>query len=1014
MTNRPSERAYWRSLDELADTPEFRDLVSREFPTMLPDILSASGRRTFLKLMGASLALAGLAGCRWPREAILPFAKRPDGFTPGEPIEYATALDVAGHALGVLATSYDGRPIKVDGNPSHSLTAGKSDPWLQAAILELYDPDRSRVLLQRDGSETVQPPWSSFESTVAEWRETWAATGGTGVRFLSEATGSPSVRRLRDEFLREFPNAVWYEYEAVSRDNEREGLMAAYGRPLRPQLALERAELVVTLDAELMAEHPAALRNQRGIAAGRRTADDGHMNRLIAVEGRYSLTGAMADHRYAVPSSGVAHVAMALAARVAATLRGVRVPAVLSRLAGDAHGYACVEAIAGQLLEHRDKAVVIAGASQPPAVHAVVAWLNEAIGALASGVLSYTPDLDPERPSHTQALRQLASEAAAGEIDTLFVFGGNPVYDAPADVDVAALLGNVKTSVHLGLYQDETAGLCTWHLPRAHALESWGDGVAWDGTISIVQPLIEPLHGGRSVVEVMSILTGHEPPKGYEIVRETMRTWIGGEPGFEGAWRTALRDGVIGANLFGTAPVQGVGGASVNEVLSRWQLPGLPADGALELIVFPDRKLRDGRFANNAWLQELPDPITKLTWGNAAEIGLTTAGELGVQTGDLVELTVGERTVRVPVFVEPGQAPGTVALAAGYGREAAGQVGNGVGRNAFSVMEGAVIGSVGGLVVRPTGQKEKIANTQNHFAIDKLGRDETASRAEELLRDADLSENVEHPDWVQHRAHEAKKLFQLWKEWEYDGHAWGMTVDLNVCTGCSACVVACQSENNIPVVGREQVHNGREMHWIRVDRYYKGVPEEAQVGFQPVACQHCETAPCEQVCPVAATVHDDEGLNVMVYNRCVGTRYCSNNCPYKVRRFNFFNYNKNVTELEAVRHNPEVTVRARGVMEKCTFCTQRIERAKIDARNANRPLQDGEITPACAQACPVDAIVFGDLNDETSRVRKLYDHQRAYGLLAGLNTRPRVHYLGKVRNPAGGSESHESGSGEHA
>jgi molybdopterin-containing oxidoreductase family iron-sulfur binding subunit len=1016
INDRSQQRSYWRSLDDLADTAEFRELVSREFPSVLPEAMSAESRRGFLKLMGASLALAGMAACRWPRETILPFARRPEGRIPGEPVEYATALDLGGNAQGLLVTSYDGRPIKVDGNPSHAVSAGKSDAWGQASILELFDPDRSRVLVRRDGAEPIQPGWAAFEEAVAGWRESWAANGGAGLRILSPAVGSPSLRRLRAEILADLPQAAWYEYEPISLDDERRGLEMAYGRRLRPQLALDRAAVVVTLDAELLGEHPSALRNARGLAAGRRTADDGRMSRIVSVESRYTLTGAMADHRYARASSAIPSIAAGLAARLGRRLGAsgaLASAAETIEASGSAGDLDFLDFVAEQLVENRGHAVIAAGAHQPAEVHALVAFMNDAIGAVGK-TLTYTPDPDPGRPHHRQALQRLAEEVKSGGVETLFVLGGNPAYHTAADVDVEGMLESVPTTVHLGTHQDETAALCTWHLPMAHDLESWGDASAWDGTVSVVQPMIQPLHGGRSALEVLGVLAGREPVKAYDIVRETARGYLGGGSGFEASWREALRAGVIDGTASERVEPGRIDARGLASELAAFAPPKAPAEGELELVVLPDRKVRDGRFANNGWLQELPDPITKLTWGNAVEIGLTTAGELGVETGDVIELSFGERSAEAPVFVNPGQAPRSLAITTGYGRRAAGSVGTGVGVDVYSLVEGAPIGAHLGVTVERTGRKEMVAHTQNHFAIDDLGRKETEKRAEELLRDVPLEEYRKHPDAIQHIGHAPKKLFSLWKEWEYEGHAWAMAIDLNVCTGCSACVVACQSENNIPIVGKEQVHNGREMHWIRVDRYYKGPPEEPQVGFQPVACQHCENAPCEQVCPVAATVHDDEGLNVMVYNRCVGTRYCSNNCPYKVRRFNFFNYNKQDTELEAVRRNPEVTVRARGVMEKCTFCTQRIEKAKIRAKNEERPVADGEIVPACAQACPTDAIVFGDLNDPASRVRKLHEHQRSYALLAGLNARPRNHYLGKIRNPAGGSGHHESGSGEHA
>jgi len=979
-------RRYWRSLDELADSPEFRRFVADEFPGLQEELESAPNRRHFLKLMGASLGLAGLTACRWPKEMILPFANRPEERIPGVPQRYATAMELAGAAIGLVVASYDGRPVKVEGNPNHPDSLGAATAYAQASVLELYDPDRSRTVLRRGGGQEVAATWEDFLAFAGPHFAALRERRGRGFAILSEATSSPTVERLRARLGELFPEAAWCEWEPLSRDAEREGTRLAFGSPMRAHYHLDRADVVVSLDEDFLAAHPAALRHARQFAA-RRRAEDGTMNRLYVAEAAHSVTGAAADHRLPVATSRVAAVASRLATLLASHGVAVRVAAPAGATA-DPAAERFVAAAAADLAAARGRGLVMAGPRQPAEVHALVHAINSALGSIGTTV-GFTGAPDPGREEHGKALARLAAGMGAGAVETLLVLGGNPVYDAPVDLAFAGALAKVPTTIHLSPYDDETSAKCTWHLPRAHALEAWADARAWDGTVSVIQPLIQPLHGGRTIAEVVAVVLG-APTGAHDLTRETLESLAGG-----GAWRPALAAGVVaGSSWVEQTPT--LAGMVAQPPPAREQ--------GLELVWIADASVLDGRFANNAWLQELPDPMTRLTWDNAACLAPATAAALDVRHGDVVRLSAGGRDLEIAAYVMPGQAADTVVVQLGYGRRRGGRVAAGAGFDAGTLRSSAALHFVGGAALTRTGKRYELASVQDHHAIDRLGMEEREHRVGELVRETTLAEIKAHPGTAAH-AHAGPTMLPLWKELEFKGeHQWGMAIDLSACIGCNACTLACQAENNIPVVGKRQVIMGREMHWIRVDRYFTGTADAAKVVFQPVACQHCENAPCESVCPVAATVHSEEGLNQMVYNRCVGTRYCSNNCPYKVRRFNFFNYFKKTPQIEKLAFNPEVTVRARGVMEKCTFCIQRIQTAKIVAKNQRRPLRDGEIVPACAQTCPTEAIVFGDLADPESRVARQHRHPRAYGMLAELFTEPRNRYLTRLRNPADGVE----------
>ncbi len=986
---------HWRSLDELADTPEFRALVEKEFPGLAEELTSPRTRRAFLKVMGASLGVAGLAACRWPKETILPFAHRPEDRIPGVPQQYATAMELNGAAVGLLVTSYDGRPIKVEGNPLHPASRGAASAFAQASLLELYDPDRSQQVARRDGDQAFASSWDEFAAFAGPHFAALRARKGAGLAVLSEDSSSPSLARLRQRFAELFPEATWASWEAVPRDDGRGAAARLFGEPLRPVLHLDRADVVLCLDADPIFDHPAAVAHARDFAA-RRRGEGGTMSRVYSTGAVMSLTAAAADHRLAVPSSRVAGVA----ARVLVELERLGVPVTAGRefaqLATTQSGEAAfAAAAAADLAAARGRGLVVAGPRQS-AAHDIAAAINVALGNVGPTVV-YVRDGLPAPASASDGLDAFLAAVERGAVDTSVILGGNPAYAAAPSQRFLERYAKVPVRIHVSLFEDETSRASTWHLPRAHYLEAWGDVRSWDGTYSVQQPLIEALYGGRTPIEVVASLLGEANAAGYEVVRATFKGLVAPD-GFEEAWRKTLNDGVLAASAFPEvkAAVAQAGGGTA----AATPAGGGEAAAGLEAVFVADARVHDGRFANNAWLQEMPDPLSKITWDNAALLSPATAAAAGVRHGDVVRVTRGDKAAEIAVYVMPGQADGTVVLPLGYGRTAAGRVGDGVGVDTYVLRAPDALHFVGGVALERTGRTHRLACTQDQQAIDRVGYEARGQRIAEIVREGTLAEFLADPGFVrtQDEAPAAPPIFASPKL--TGEHQWAMSIDLAACIGCNACMIACQAENNIAVVGREQVIRGRAMAWIRVDRYFSGKPETPKVSFQPMACQQCENAPCEQVCPVAATMHSDEGLNEQVYNRCVGTRYCSNNCPYKVRRFNFFNYFKNVPQSEKMAFNPEVTVRGRGVMEKCSYCIQRIEAVKIAAKNDRRPIRDGEIVPACAQTCPAQAIVFGDIKDAASRVSKLRADSRSYSVLGELNTKPRTTYLAKLRNPS--------------
>ncbi len=986
-------RTYWRSLEEVAETADFKEFLHREFPQNASEWLDPVGRRGFLKLMGASMALAGVSACtRQPDEAIVPYVRQPEELVPGKPLFYATAMPFAGSGVGLLVESHEGRPTKLEGNPDHPSSLGATDLFAQAAILGLYDPDRSQVLTHLGEIRTFQ----AFAAAIRQVLDAQVASQGSGIRVLSETVSSPTLGAQIDEFLARFPMAKWVQWEPFGRHNVREGSRVAFGEYVDPKYSLEKADVILSLDADFLCTGNGALTHSRAYASRRRLeGDSGQRNRLYSVESSPTNTGTKADHRLLLRASDIGVFARSVAAQL-----GVA-GATGGSLSESAQAW--LAPLVKDLQNARGRSLVIAGEGQSAAVHALAHAMNDALGNVGNTVV-YTPTVETHPMGQRAALTELVGEMNAGTVSVLLVLGGNPVYTAPSDLKFSEALGKVPLRANLSQFHDETAALCHWHIPETHFLEMWSDVRGHDGTVTIVQPLIAPLYNGHSIHEVVSTLSEAGARSGYDIVRSHWTRQRGAStpaaepvpavgslaplPGtpppspFDRDWRRWLHDGVIPDTAFAPKAVTLQGGAAASA----------PAAGAagLEIVFRPDPSVYDGRFVNNGWLQELPKWLTKLTWDNAALLSPATADRLNLVSGDVVEMTQGSNTLRIPVWLAPGHAADTITIHLGYGRERAGRIGTGIGFGINALRTSAAPDVLSGVQVTKTGDNYPLVSTQDHWSLE--GRN--------LVRVATVGQYEQDPNFAAKQEHQplAGKL-SMFEPRKYEGYAWGMAIDQNVCTGCNSCVVACQAENNVPVVGKSQVANGREMHWLRIDRYYSGDLENPDTYHQPMPCQQCESAPCVVVCPVAATTHSDEGLNDMVYNRCVGTRYCSNNCPYKVRRFNFMLYSDWDTSTFKLARNPDVTVRSRGVMEKCTYCVQRINLARVTSKLEDREIRDGEVLSACQSACPTNAIVFGNINDPESAVAKLKRSPLNYSLLAELNTRPRTTYLAIVRNP---------------
>jgi Fe-S-cluster-containing dehydrogenase component len=993
-------RAYWQSLADLAlggageGEPEFARGEDER-----PD---EPTRRSFLKLLGASMALAGVTGCvKDPVEKILPYTVRPPEVTPGRSRYYATSMPLGGYATGLLVESREGRPIKIEGNPEHPASLGATGVFEQASILGLYDPHRARSILHR-GAE------ASWDALAAELRAP-RADRGEGLRFVVEPTSSPLLAALLDRIRAERPGARFVVHSSTGDHAIERGAALAFGRPLLPQYDFRAASVVVSLDADFLDTMPMSVRHSRHFAERRRPSFPAlEMNRLYVVESMPTPTGTVADHRIRRRPGEIAAFAAALAAEV---LLGDGAPAPRGAAADVAPSLrpllereerAVISAIARDLRRVGPAGVVVVGERQPPHVHALGALLNAALGSAGGAVVTTEPVSWDPGPAG-QDLAGLVEDIRAGIVDTVVVLEGNPVYTAPSDLDLPSALRSVRRSFYLGAYVDETAESVQWFVPAAHYLESWGDARAYDGTLSIVQPLIRPLFGGRTGAEILAAFLGDRYPSPYALVRDAWRARHAGAD-FEAFWEATLRRGLVsGTNSPAvTTPLVSAGLTAAIGAAARASEPG---PGLFDVGFYPDPKVLDGRFANNPWLQELPDPITKMTWGNAAHMSARTASELGVSNGDLVEIQVplpappvpviepppppAPRIV-APVLVVPGHADRAVSLRLGYGRRGAELVASGVGVDANRLRLSWRTPAPSVVSVRAVPGHESLAITQTHFHL----------HGRPVVLSATLDEYRKNPEFT---APEKGKVLSILQPSIFTGDQWAMTIDTSICTGCSACVVACQAENNVPVVGKEGVLRSREMHWLRIDTYHKGDADTPEIVHEPMLCQHCEKAPCEYVCPVNATVHSPDGLNEMVYNRCIGTRFCSNNCPYKVRRFNWFDWHEEKAdvngEIRKLQKNPDVTVRERGVMEKCTFCVQRIRGAEIDARIEGRAIRPGEVTTACAQACPTQAIQFGSLAHEETDMVRWRNEPRVFSVLNELGTLPRVKYLAAIKNP---------------
>lgn len=1016
--NNKGRLRLWRSLAEYENDPQFQQYLKNEFGVPLGESAPTSAeRRRFMQLMSASFALAGAAGCRWEEDKILPMTRQPEGVIPGVPQYYNTAMELGGVGVPLRVRSYDGRPIKVDGNPDHIDSHGASRAYDQGSLLGMYDPDRSVAPAKFAGGAATEATWVEFKQFALKHFLELRQSGGAGLAVLAESSSSKTRAYVQSRFKESFPQAQWFEYEAVNRDNARQGSQLAFGATYRTHFDLAKAQVVVTLDADPLASGAEALVTARGFSAAR-DPEAGHMNRLWAIESTLSPTGIQADHRLAIRATQVAAFAVALEVELSKALgQTATQTAPQAAFLSDARVVKFLAALVKDLVANRGKSAVLIGDSQAPDVHALGHRINALLGNVGETV-GYTVDAGPS--NLRGGLADLVSKI--GQVKTLLILDGNPVYTATGDVDFAGALAKVPTSIHLSLYRDETSRRSTWHLPLAHYLESWGDSQSVSGSRLVAQPLIAPLFDGMSVSEFLALVAREPVKDGADLVRRALNV------GDDRVWAKIVHDGGLpGSELESTKPELRTAAVKV----AAEGLTGLGAAEQLEVTFIPDSRIYDGRYANNGWLQESPEHQMKLTWDNAAFINPKTAEALGIKDCHFIKLTAGGRTIEIPALQAPGQAPGSIKVLLGFGRTDAGIVAGAtaprdsepvepVGVNANPLRSVAGWDVVTGVKIETTGKKYKLATTQDKHPMDDIGRQGTQERLPQIVRQDTFENFKKEPDKVQHAVHHPP-LLSLWYEpTSYEGYKWGMTIDLNKCSGCQACVMACNAENNVPVVGKSQVLVGRELHWIRIDRYFQGqnADEPDQVHAQPVLCAHCEHAPCEQVCPVGATLHSHEGLNDMAYNRCVGTRYCSNNCPYKVRRFNYFNYNEDLdadrSKIARMGKNPEVTVRFRGVMEKCSFCVQRIQNSKIVARNAGRKLKTDEVTSACQDVCASGAIVFGDLNDKDSKVAKSFNSSRAYALLEELNIRPRIRYLARITNPhpdlAPASDSH---GGEH-
>jgi len=974
---------YWRSLEELAGTEEFQELLHQEFPRQASEWIGGDvSRRNFLQLMSASLALAGLSGCtKMPTQAIVPYVKQPESLVLGRPQYYASAFTLGAEAMPVLVRSNEGRPTKIEGNPEHPVSKGRTDLFAQGSLLELYDPDRTQTNLFRGETQT----WGTFVSAMQAPLVSQKANGGAGLRLLTRSVNSPTLAAQIKTLQQQYPQMKWVTWDPVNRSSVYVGAQMAFGQPIETRYNFANADVILTLDADFLFSGFPGMTQYSMDWANRRDPDNKQntrgINRMYSVESTPSITGFKADHRLPVKPSEVEQFARALASKLGLGGSG--------NVSGD--GTKFLEAVAKDLQAHKGAAVVVAGEKQPPAVHALAHAMNGALGAVGQTV-TYTDPLIANPVDNAASLKDLEKDINANNVDLLIILDANPVYETPEDTDFKLLLKKVGLKVHYGLFLDETAYECDWHISGTHYLEHWSDARAANGAATVVQPLIAPLYGGHSPHELLAVIAGQPDASGYDIVRNYWQGQFKGTGSFDEFWRRSIHDGFAANTEF--QPKQ------LKAAAANFPPTQMNQSQGVEMVVRFDPSVYDGRFANNGWLQELPKPLTKLTWDNVIVVSPKMAKDLGFpadQNAAVAEVEYRGKKIEGPVWVQVGHAEDTITLYLGYGRDRAGKTGDGVGYNAYSMWYSDEPYYSRGVKVTNTGKRYKVASTQG--VQDFYGRN--------IIRAASIAEYKKNPEFAKEIQEPPKADETLYPGYQYPdtgengnpAYKWGMSIDLNRCTGCNACIIACVAENNTPVVGKEQVQRGRHMHWLRVDSYYQGSPANPVAYFEPIPCMQCENAPCELVCPVGATVHSTEGLNDMVYNRCVGTRYCSNNCPYKVRRFNFLLFQDWTTPQYNLMRNPEVSIRSRGVMEKCTYCVQRITNGRIHAEEDNRRLQDGEVLTACQQVCPTNAIIFGDINTPNSLVAQLKGGSRSYGVLEDLNTRPRTTHLAAVLNP---------------
>ncbi len=970
---------YWRSLEELAQTDGFFEMVHREFPRQASVWPEGASRRDFMKLMTASMALAGLSACvKQPVEPIVPYVRQPEPIVLGLPLHFASAMPFGGYAAPVLVESHEGRPTKVEGNPDHPAGVG-SDVFAQASILDMYDPDRSQAVMYTGYIRS----WSDFATALSGQLNSQKAMQGAGMRFLTRTVSSPTLAAQMSALQAAYPQSKWVQYDPISRDNVRVGAQMAFGQYVETRYNFEKADTILSLDGDFLSSgYPGFLLYARQFAAKRNPELKEKMSRFYMVESTPTNTGGKADHRLPVRASDVQQVVQAIAAGLGVG-SGTAKP----------EQQKFVAALVKDLQAHKGAALVIAGDNQPAAVHALAHAMNQALGAVGNTVI-YTDPVEAKPQDQAAALQELVGDMNAGKVDLLLIVGGNPVYDAPADLKFAEAMDKVQLRVQHSIYQNETTDHVHWHINATHYLEQWGDVRTIDGTATLIQPLIAPLYDGKSEYEFVEALVGSSATTGYDIVRKYWQGKLTGD--FEAAWRKSLNDGYVAGTAYPAKAVAAKGGVPAAAASNT---------GAMEVMFRRDPTIFDGTYANNAWLQETPKPMTQICWDNAVQISPKTAEALGLKTEDIVEIDVNGRKVSGGIWRTPGHPDNSVTVFLGYGRSKSGRVGNDVGFNGYALRGSDGMNYAAGKITK-VGDSYGFANPQGWQYIDQSGIPGAEDMSDRhIVRKATLEDFIKHPDFAREQDEAPAPEFSLYTTnaglplYQYTEAKWGMAIDMNSCIGCKTCVVACQAENNIPVVGKEQVRRGRHMNWLRVDVYYEGGAENPSAYYQPIPCQQCENAPCEVVCPVGATVHSTEGLNDMVYNRCVGTRYCSNNCPYKVRRFNFLLWQDWDTPQYKMMRNPEVSVRSRGVMEKCTYCVQRITAGRITAEKENRKVKDGDVITACQQACPAGAITFGNLNDPNSKVAKLRADGRNYGLLEDLNTRPRTTYMAVVLNP---------------